>query len=145
MAKENVAKFYEKLAEDPALAERLQAADAAYVRSHRLPTGMSDEEAGLAFYREAATTILLPMAAEEGLPFTLEELEACEQERTDEVSDDEMAQVAGGKGVAACRYVGVGVGYVRDKTDAAGCVLLGFGGFSSGIAKRDVTEPRKRI
>ena len=137
MAKENVAKFYEKLAEDPALAERLQAADKAYAEKH----GGSGSGIDDAARRKAAEEIVLPMAAEMGLPFTFEELAAYEEEQLAamEVSDDEMANVAGGKkggslspGVkedkvwrVACCFIGIGAGKVNDGRDTGACFGIG--------------------
>ena len=139
MAKENVAKFYEKLAEDPALAERLQAADKAYAEKH----GGLGSEIDDATRRKAAEEIVLPIAAEMGLPFTIEELAAYEEEQLAamEVSDDEMANVAGGwkpggggpdmggkKDKAwrvVCCFIGIGAGKVNDGRDTGACFGIG--------------------
>ena len=67
MAKENVAKFYEKLAEDAALAEKLNALDKAFAEKN----GSSAEDA--AMREKAVDAIIIPLAQEVGLPFTLEE------------------------------------------------------------------------
>ena len=74
MAKENVAKFYEKLAEDAALAEKLNALDKDFAEKN----GSSAEDA--AMREKAVDAIIIPLAKEIGLPFTLEELKEYEQE-----------------------------------------------------------------
>jgi len=136
MAKENVAKFYEKLAQDAALAEKLNALDRDFAEKNDAP---ADD---MAVREKAAEAIVLPLAKEVGLPFTIEELKAYEQEQLKEMnlSEDELDQVAGGRGKprpedkgkpsykAACAIVGVGIGVVKDKKrkNTAACFLLGF-------------------
>ncbi|WP_027397922.1 Nif11 family protein [Anaerovibrio lipolyticus] len=137
MAKENVGKFYEKLAQDAALAEKLNALDKKFADTNE---GSADD---IAFREKAVEAIVIPLAEEVGLPFTLEELKKYEQEQLKEMnlSEDELDQVAGG-GVAgsgslpngkpsykaACAIVGVGIGVVKDKKrkNTAACFLLGF-------------------
>ena len=133
MAKENVGKFYEKLAQDAALAEKLNALDKDFAEKNE---GSADD---LAFREKAVAAIVIPLAEEAGLPFTLEELKEYEQEQLKNmtISEDELDQVAGGKGKllkgkpsykAACAIVGVGIGVVKDKKrkNTAACILLGF-------------------
>ena len=134
MAKENVGKFYDKLAQDAALAEKLNALDKDFAEKN----GASSDDA--AMREKAVEAIIIPMAEEVGLPFTLEELKEYEQEQLKEMnlSEDELAQVAGGKrtpvkcnklkgrcGAAACYYVGVGLGRVRKDGKTAFCILIG--------------------
>ena len=94
MAKENVAKFFEKLASDKALAEKLAAANKDYAGGHEVKAG--DDAAKKAAVEE----ILLPIAKEAGFTFTYDELAAYEKDQQGklegEVSDDEMASAAGG-------------------------------------------------
>ena len=93
MAKEKVAKFLEQLAADKALAEKL-AADKAYAEQHQ------GEQADEAAEKAAVGAIVLPLAKEAGFDFTAEELFAYVQEElAGEVSDDEMANAAGGRRV----------------------------------------------
>ena len=133
MAKENVGKFYEKLAQDAALAEKLNALDKDFAEKN----GASTDD--VAMREKAVEAIIIPLAKEAGLPFTLEELKEYEQEQLKEMnlSEDELDQVAGGKyklrnnpprRKAACAIVGVGVGVVKDKKrkNTAACFLLGF-------------------
>lgn len=90
MAKENVAKFFEKLASDKALAEKLAAVAKEY-------SSKGDDEAAL---KAAAEAVILPLAKEAGFSFTAEELMAYHEEKQGdmegEISDDEMANAAGG-------------------------------------------------
>ena len=72
MAKENVGKFYEKLAQDAALAEKLNALDKDFAEKN----GASTDDA--AMREKAVETIIIPLAKEVGLPFTLDELKAYE-------------------------------------------------------------------
>ena len=137
MAKENVGKFYEKLAQDAALAEKLNALDKKFADTNE---GSADD---IAFREKAVAAIVIPLAEEVGLPFTLEELKKYEQEQLKEMnlSEDELDQVAGGGAAgsgglpngkpsykAACAIVGVGIGVVKDKKrkNTAACFLLGF-------------------
>ena len=106
MAKEKVAKFLEQLAADKALAEKLAAADKAYAEQHQ------GEQADEAAEKAAVGAIVLPLAKEAGFDFTAEELFAYVQEElAGEVSDDEMANAAGGR-----RVLGRRRGIPRDKT-----------------------------
>ena len=134
MAMENVGKFYDKLAQDAALAEKLNALDKDFAEKN----GASADDA--AMREKAVDAIIIPLAKEAGLPFTLEELKEYEQDQIKEMnlSEDELAQVAGGKrtpvkcnklkgrcGAAACYYVGVGLGRVRKDGKTAFCILIG--------------------
>ncbi len=133
MAKENVAKFYEKLAEDAALAEKLNALDKDFAEKN----GTSTDDA--AMREKAVEAIIIPLAKEVGLPFTLEELKEYEQEQVKNkaLSEDELEQVAGGKkrkrrrgrsntsGNAYCAFLGVGFGKTERKGNTAYCFLLG--------------------
>ena len=136
MAKENVGKFYVKLQEDAALAEKLNALDKDFAEKNE---GSADD---IAMREKAVVAIVLPLAEEVGLPFTLEELKEYEQDQMNNMtlSEDELDQVAGGKEPkgrgengkpsykAACAIVGVGIGVVKDRKrkNTAACFLLGF-------------------
>jgi len=134
MAKENVGKFYEKLAQDAALAEKLNALDKDFAEKNE---GSADD---LAFREKAVAAIVIPLAEEVGLPFTLEELKEYEQEQMNNMtlSEDELDQVAGGKkkggahsggernkSGALCAFLGVGFGKTVRKGNTAYCFLLG--------------------
>ena len=134
MAKENVGKFYDKLAQDAALAEKLNALDKDFAEKN----GASSDDA--AMREKAVETIIIPLAKEVGLPFTLDELKAYEQEQVKNMalSEDELEQVAGGrkkqqksgKGTttgagAYCAFLGVGFGKTERKGNTAYCFLLG--------------------
>ena len=136
MAKANVGKFYEKLAQDAALAEKLNALDKKFADTNE---GSADD---IAFREKAVAAIVIPLAEEVGLPFTLEELKEYEQDQMNNMtlSEEELDQVAGGKEPkgrgengkpsykAACAIVGVGIGVVKDKkrNNTAACFVLGF-------------------
>ncbi|WP_027397968.1 Nif11 family protein [Anaerovibrio lipolyticus] len=133
MAKENVGKFYDKLAQDAALAKKLNALDKEFAEKN----GASSDDA--AMREKAAEAIIIPLAKEVGLPFTLEELKEYEQEQLKEMnlSEDELDQVAGGSGgkpskrleprggLNACAYVGVGFGQTRKNGKYAICFIIG--------------------
>ena len=129
MAKANVGKFYDKLAQDAALAEKLNALDKDFAEKN----GTSVDDA--AMREKAAEAIILPLAQEVGLPFTLDELKEYEQEQLKglNLSEDELEQVAGGvpkntnsrNGVNACAYIGVGFGRTKKDGKTAFCLLLG--------------------
>ena len=136
MAKENVGKFYDKLAQDAALAEKLNALDKDFAEKN----GTSTDDA--AMREKAAEAIILPLAQEVGLPFTLDELKEYEQEQLKglNLSEDELEQVAGGvpkntnsrNGVNACAYIGVGFGRTKKDGKVAFCIL--FGGSNGPVA-----------
>ena len=136
MAKANVGKFYDKLQEDAALAEKLNEMDKAFVEKN----GTSADDA--AMREKAAEAIILPLAQEVGLPFTLDELKEYEQEQLKglNLSEDELEQVAGGvpkntnsrNGVNACAYIGVGFGRTKKDGKIAFCIL--FGGSNGPVA-----------
>ena len=129
MAKANAAKFYEKLQNDAALAEKLNEMDKNFAEKN----GTSADDA--AMREKAAEAIILPLAQEVGLPFTLDELKEYEQEPLKglNLSEDELEQVAGGvpkntnsrNGVNACAYIGVGFGRTKKDGKTAFCLLLG--------------------
>ena len=133
MAKANVGKFYDKLAQDAALAEKLNEMDKDFAEKN----GTSVDDA--AMREKAVEAIIIPLAKEVGLPFTLEELKEYEQEQLKEMnlSEDELDQVAGGKrkyhgpaannskGGALCAFLGVGFGKTERKGTTAYCFLLG--------------------
>ena len=136
MAKANVGKFYEKLAKDAALAEKLNEMDKDFAEKN----GTSADDA--AMREKAAEAIILPLAQEVGLPFTLDELKEYEQEQLKglNLSEDELEQVAGGvpkntnsrNGVNACAYIGVGFGRTKKDGKVAFCIL--FGGSNGPVA-----------
>ena len=134
MAKENVGKFYDKLARDAALAEKLNAMDKDFAEKN----GASADDA--AMREKAVAAVVIPLAKEAGLPFTLEELKEYEQEQMKNMtlSEDELDQVAGGRkkqqksgksdrtGAGAyCAFLGVGFGKTERKGNTAYCFLLG--------------------
>jgi hypothetical protein len=128
MAKENVGKFYDKLAQDAALAEKLNALDKDFAEKNE---GSADDAA---MREKAVDAIIIPLAKEVGLPFTLEELKEYEQEQLKEMnlSEDELDQVAGGSrwkikcsGRNACAYVGVGLGKTKKNGKTAFCFIVG--------------------
>ena len=135
MAKENVGKFYDKLAQDAALAEKLNALDKDFAEKN----GTSADD--VAMREKAVAAVVIPLAQEVGLPFTLEELKEYEQDQMKNMtlSEDELDQVAGGKkkwsasgdgggrtGAGAyCAFLGVGIGKTTRKGNTAYCFLLG--------------------
>jgi pantothenate synthetase len=95
MAQENVKLFQEKLLESEELKAKLKAAGEAY-------TGDKTDAAKI------AESVIIPLAKEAGLPFTVEELKAVEtaMEQEGALSDKELAAVAGGR-MAICLIVGI--------------------------------------
>ncbi len=129
MAKENVGMFYEKLTIDISVAEKLNERDKDFAETNDAPADDAEEQIIRAFMEKAAAAIVLPLAEEVGLPFTIEELKEYEQEQLKEmpISENELDQVAGGRrtkrgddpgvGLSNCAYIGVGLdaGKVTDK------------------------------
>jgi hypothetical protein len=113
MAQENVKLFQEKLLESEELKAKLKAAGEAY-------TGDKTDAAKI------AEAIIIPLAKEAGLPFTVEELKAAGAAETQEgaLSDEELEAVAGGR-KAICMIYGV-----NDKEEIVNVTksfCLGFG------------------
>jgi pantothenate synthetase len=103
MAQENVKLFKEKLLESEELKAKLKAAGEAY-------TGDKADAAKI------AETVIIPLAKEAGLPFTVEELKAEEEadQQAGALSDKELEAVAGGRlrqnKIGFCFVVGAGIG-----------------------------------
>lgn len=99
MAQENVKLFKEALQKDTALQAKLKEKEAGY---------SGDKEDRV----KVIEKILLPLAAECGLPFTIEELKAEEeaQQKEGAVSEEELESVSGGQGLGFCFIVGAGLG-----------------------------------
>ena len=135
MAKENVGKFYDKLAQDAALAEKLNALDKDFAEKN----GTSSNDA--AMREKAVEAVIVPLAKEVGLPFTLEELKEYEQDQMQNMtlSEDELDQVAGGRSMfdddeggkdkvpqmLACAFIGVGFGTAKKNGKKGFCALIG--------------------
>ena len=156
MSLENVKVFMEKLSQDKELANKLAAADKEYSEKH------SDISENLteAQKEEAAKAILLPIAKEAGLEFSIEELKTFENNQIENIdetlSEDELAAVAGGLhrstnqrsgkkrkflntkdglGATACVYLGVGIGSVKGPDGKRLSFCIGLGGTKGGAAR----------
>ena len=127
MSIENGKKFYEAIAADENLRQRLAALSQSYAAE-------TLDEAKLL---QLAENEVLPIAAERGLPFTLAEFRqyAAEQYQTQaghDLSDEELAAVTGGEGW--CVIIGVGGaegcfclvgGYAAHNLNSGTCILYG--------------------
>ena len=117
MAKADIIKFRELLLSDAELQEKLRKASEAY-------TGANDEKA-------VFENVLAPLAGEYGLSATYEEFKeyrvALSGGADGELSEDELTQVAGGKGTGAfiCALLGVGAGNMGNPND--NCMFIGAG------------------
>ncbi len=116
MAKEDLKRFQELLTSDADFQEKFRKAAEAY-------TGEKDE-------KSVFDGVLLPLAKEYGLSATYEEfkeyISTFAVNAGNELSEDELAQVAGGKGngLVVCAVVGAGIGRTN-KVDF--CTILGWG------------------
>ena len=91
MSVEQAKAFFQKVKEDPELAQKIKDAQAAYKGD------TSDKEAAIA-------AVVIPIAAEAGFNFTAEDVKAAFDKGEGEASEDELDAVAGGydcTGVAA--------------------------------------------
>ncbi len=119
MAKADIIKFRELLLSDADFQEKLRKAGEAY-------TGEKDE-------KSVFDNVLVPVAREYGLSATYEEVKnytaSFSGEADGELSEDELEQVAGGKGDGAilCGIVGLGIGHTKLEKGTAGCFVLGVG------------------
>lgn len=114
--KMNVKAFFEALAKEEEIQQKLKEKEAAY-------TGAKED-------REAAVKeILLPVAEEAGYAFTLDELKAYEEslQAEREISDQELESVSGGDAIGFCGFIGVGVGPSCEGLGVGCCFLLGGG------------------
>jgi len=84
MSVEQVKAFLAKVKEDSALAQKLKDAQAAY-------TGDKSDKAA------AIAAVVIPVAAEAGFNFTVDDFKAAYYNSEDEVSEDELNAVAGGR------------------------------------------------
>jgi predicted ribosomally synthesized peptide with nif11-like leader len=122
MSKENVKLFYEALGKDKALQEKSRAIGKKYEGQKQ-----DDVQSNLIYQEE-----LVPLAKEAGYDFTLAELkeyaQECEKSGMREVSEEELAAVAGGK-CCVCALVGVG-NIISQGGDPYGdqvCNCIGYG------------------
>ena len=83
MSVEQVKAFMSKVKEDSALAQKIKDAQAAYKGD------TSDKEAAIA-------AVVIPIAAEAGFKFTVEDFKAASDKGEGEASEDELDAVAGG-------------------------------------------------
>ncbi len=115
MSKENVKRFYDAMAKDPALQQKSRA-----ITQRHAGQKLDQAQLDVIFQQE-----LIPVARGAGYDFTLEELKAYAKETGKigprEVSEEELAAVAGG---ASCVCVIGGSGETLDCT----CVGAGWGG-----------------
>lgn len=120
MSKENVKLFYEALSKDAALQEKSKA----IAKKHE---GQKLEQAQLdRIYQQE----LIPLAKGAGYDFTLDELKEYAREigkiGPREVSEEELAAVAGGADYCACAFYGQGYG------GSCQCAIGGYGDGSGG-------------
>ena len=129
MSSENVKLFYEALGMDKALQEKSTAIGEKYAGQK-----LDEAQTNLIYQQE-----LVPLAKEAGYDFTLAELQAYAEEAQKpgmrEVSDDELATVAGGK-YCVCVLAGVGNSVGTDGSILAEgscvCALYGNGNWDGG-------------
>ncbi len=117
MSKENVKLFYEALAKDPAMQEKSKA-----IAQRHQGQKLDPAQLDMIFQQE-----LMPLAKGAGYDFTLDELKEYARETGKigprEVSEEELAAVAGGA-TCACAIYGQGYGTDGDVT----CVCPAAGG-----------------
>ena len=117
MAKSDIMKFRELLISDSGFAEKFSKAAEEY-------TGEQNEKA-------VFDNLLMPFAEEYGLSASYEEfsefVSALSGGSDSELSEDELAQVAGGKGTGGflCGGPGVGIGRTNENKDY--CLFVGAG------------------
>jgi aspartate/methionine/tyrosine aminotransferase len=133
MSKENVKKFYELLDESEELRKELQKRDKEYAEAQGMPAEDASDEVIAEARRAAAKEIVLPLAKEQGLEFSIDEMIEYENE---ELDDDELALAAGGTerfntGCMACLLLGVGAGRAGydgiDDNQRGMCFMIGLG------------------
>lgn len=117
MSQENVKKFYQMVATEETLKTQLAELFKPY-------QGQKMDESKKA---ELAEKILLPIAVEKGMAFTMEELhqyeiETSQKDLDGELSAEELEAVAGGNlGGAVCFILGIGAGII----DISLCFFVG--------------------
>ena len=89
MSVEQVKAFFEKVKADSSLSQKLKDAEAAY-------TGDTSDKAA------AVAAIVIPVAAQAGFTFTVEDFKAAFDKGEGEASADELDAVAGGKSTSGC-------------------------------------------
>ena len=139
----NVQKFVDLLQTDAVFLEKMQDAVGNY----------SGEQTAEAVFQK----VIQPAAEEKGFRFTLEDMQEYIRENNDSeqmVSQDEMAQVAGGGtgglGATACFVIGVGLGLTvshhtddndSDIDEVGTCCIIGLGGGAGACWNRGVAKP----
>lgn len=124
MAKADIIKFQELLNSDAEFREK-------FIKAAEVHTGETDEKA-------VFDNLLLPFAQEYGLSATYEEFSeyiGAAGKADSELSEDELAQVAGGKGggigMSECLVLGFGMGAggasTGDNWGGGVCALIGVG------------------
>lgn len=114
MAQENAKRFMELMRTDEEIRKKVKTATEAYIGDKL------DEKA-------LFETVIAPVAREAGLEFTFEEVvEFAQKPGNDELAEDELAVVAGGKG-NACVIIGGGHGKGAGEDGAGACEYVGVG------------------
>ena len=130
MAKADLIRFRELFLSDESFQEKLRKAAEAY-------TGEKDEKA-------VFENVLVPVAREYGLSATFDEFKEFagpfSRGADDELSEDELSLVAGGKGdgVFACAGPGFGAGSTSERDYVDPCFVFGMGigiCFVEGVSK----------
>ena len=130
MSIENVKKFYEAVSQDESLKQK-------FVELSKKYQGEALDETKM---KSITENDVLPLAAQLGYSFTMDDLKAYSEEMKQanmnrELSDEEMQAVAGG-GSLICAVIGVGsnsgfcviIGYAQEgSTKGASCLLAGVG------------------
>lgn len=115
MAKTDIFKFRELVLTDSEFQEKLRKATEAY-------TGEMDE-------RSVFDNVLTPLAGEYGLSATYEEFRefagAFSGGTDGELSEDELTQVAGGKGKGVYLCLGLGAGFGTTDNPCDSCMIIG--------------------
>lgn len=134
MYRQNIEKFYEKVNGSEELQKELKKRDSEYAKTHDAPAEGASEEELMEARKKAFENIVLPVAKEQGLDFTVDELIEYEKEKLEEMDREldntELHDAAGGYrenyGIMACLIIGVGAG--GDETGGF-CFTIG-GGWS---------------
>lgn len=137
MAKENIKKFFDLVNRSEDLQNELKKRDSDYAETHDAPAEGASEEEVVEARKTAFENIVIPVAKEQGLDFTVDEMIEFEKEKIEEMDREldnkELQDAAGGgvnEGVMACFVIGIGFGQadvVFHQAHRGSCIIIGMG------------------
>ncbi len=123
MANQNIIKLNDLIVNNEDFRKKIADADSKI--NEKYGKDLTDEQKTAAF-----DEFISPIAADAGIPISADEMKDFTDNHSEELSEDELAAVAGGGegwGFSLCWGLGIGIGYTVDDDDkhGGGCCFLG--------------------